>query len=221
MAPPDSPPVADPADATRAYRRLAVDERRRRLLEAGTELFAEHDYGELSMAQIAKAAGVSKPLLYHYFPTKRDFFVATLADAADDLAERVRPRADLPLHQAAHHSLSAYLEWIDERPKQFRRLLTAAAGESGIRELIDNIRQATVALILATLGHADLERTDPALRAAVLGWLLFVDGAMLVRLELGAPDRERFADQLVETLAGAVRAAGDPDAGDRLLGVGA
>lgn len=218
MTSPDLPPVAEPAAETRAYRRLAVDERRRRLLEAGTELFAEHDYGELSMAQIAKAAGVSKPLLYHYFPTKRDYFVATLADAADDLAERVRPRLDLPMHEAAHHSLSAYLAWIDERPKQFQRLLTAAAGEPGIRELIDNIRRATVALILGTLGHPDLERTDPALRAAVLGWLLFVDGAMLVRLELGAPSREAFADQLVATLAGALRAAGDDDAAARLLG---
>ena len=216
--PADDAAADPPRETARAYRRLAVDERRRRLVEAGTELFAEHDYGELSMAQIARAAGVSKPLLYHYFPTKRDFFVATLADAADDLAERVRPPLDRSLHDAARHSLVAYLSWIDERPRQFARLLTAAAGEPGIRELVDDIRTRTVAMILAVLGHPDPERAPAAIRAAAAGWLRFLDGAVLVRLDLGAPELEPFADQLVATLAGALRAAGDDGAADRLLG---
>src|SRR4051794_24641976 len=61
-----------------AYTRLAVDERRRRLLELGADLFTRHSYEELSMAAIAREAGISKALLYHYFPSKRDYFVATL-----------------------------------------------------------------------------------------------------------------------------------------------
>ncbi len=51
--------------STPAYTRLQVDERRRQLLERAMELFATHGYDELSMAKIAKASGVSKPLLYH------------------------------------------------------------------------------------------------------------------------------------------------------------
>ena len=74
---------------TRAYRRLKVDERRRQLLERATELFATHGYDELSMAKIAREAGVSKPLLYHYFPTKRDLFEAALGQAAE---EHLAPR---------------------------------------------------------------------------------------------------------------------------------
>ena len=46
-----------------AYQRLAVDERRRRLLDLGAELFTRTAYDELSMAKIAKAAGISKALL--------------------------------------------------------------------------------------------------------------------------------------------------------------
>src|SRR5215208_831052 len=61
-----------------AYTRMPVDERRRQLLERGAELFATHSFGELSMARIAREAGISKALLYHYFPSKQDFFVATL-----------------------------------------------------------------------------------------------------------------------------------------------
>ncbi len=53
-----------------AYSRLHLDERRRQLLDAGAALFAEHAFEEISMRQIAEAAGVSKALLYHYFPSK-------------------------------------------------------------------------------------------------------------------------------------------------------
>ena len=57
-----------------AYTRLDVDERRRRLLELGAELFSRHGYEELSMARIAREAGISKALLYHYFPSKQAYF---------------------------------------------------------------------------------------------------------------------------------------------------
>ena len=69
-----------------AYTRLDVDERRRQLLDLGAELFTRHGYEELSMAKIAKAAGISKALLYHYFPSKQAYFAATLEQAAAELA---------------------------------------------------------------------------------------------------------------------------------------
>jgi AcrR family transcriptional regulator len=79
-----------------AYTRLQVDERRRQLLELGTELFARHSFGELSMARIAREAGISKALLYHYFPSKQDYFVATLQQAAEEVRRRPEPDPDLP-----------------------------------------------------------------------------------------------------------------------------
>ena len=63
-----------------AYTRLDVDERRRRLLDLGADLFARHAYDELTMATIAREAGISKALLYHYFPGKQAYFAATLED---------------------------------------------------------------------------------------------------------------------------------------------
>src|SRR4051794_41944741 len=78
-----------------AYTRLRVDERRRRLLDLGVDLFTRHSYDELSMAAIARAAGVSKALLYHYFPSKEADFVATLQEEAAHLAPptQLDPRA--------------------------------------------------------------------------------------------------------------------------------
>ena len=79
-----------------AYRRLEVDQRRAQLLEVGTELFSKHSFEELSMAEIAREAGISKALLYHYFPSKEEFFKAALAQAAAELAERTAPDESLP-----------------------------------------------------------------------------------------------------------------------------
>ena len=53
-------------------------------------------YDELSMALIAREAGISKALLYHYFPSKQAYFIATMEEAAMQLAERVRPDAGAP-----------------------------------------------------------------------------------------------------------------------------
>src|SRR5437763_14510249 len=97
-----------------AYTRLDVDERRRQLLELGADLFTRYAYDELSMARIAKAAGISKALLYHYFPSKEAYFVATLEEKAAELAERTRPDTSRPPLEQLSGSLDAYLAWVEE-----------------------------------------------------------------------------------------------------------
>ena len=79
-----------------AYRRLDVDERRAQLIALGERLFTTATYSELSMARIAREAGISKALLYHYFPSKQAYFEATLQAAAEELMARTEPDAALP-----------------------------------------------------------------------------------------------------------------------------
>src|SRR5213593_4147492 len=106
-----------------AYRRLDVDIRRKQLLELGTELFTRHAYDELSMAAIAREAGISKALLYHYFPSKQAFFAATLAEGAADLAARVLPDPSLAPADQLNHALDAWLEWVDANRDAYAKLL--------------------------------------------------------------------------------------------------
>src|SRR5437764_10188005 len=97
-----------------AYTRLDVDERRRQLLELGADLFTRFAYDELSMARIAKDAGISKALLYHYFPSKEAYFVATLEEKAAELARRTEPDPGLPPLERLAGSPDAYLRWVQE-----------------------------------------------------------------------------------------------------------
>src|ERR687891_922170 len=106
-----------------AYTRLQVDVRRRQLLELGTELFARHSFGELSMARIAREAGISKALLYHYFPSKQDYFVATLQQGAAEIAKRTEPDPDLPPIEALAGSLDGFLGWIEENEAAYRKTM--------------------------------------------------------------------------------------------------
>jgi AcrR family transcriptional regulator len=195
-----------------AYTRLQVDERRRQLLELGAELFATHSYAELSMARIAREAGISKPLLYHYFSSKQEFFVATLQQGAQEIARRTEPDPDLPPLEALSGSLDAFLGWIDENETAYRKMMESVGGVPEVGALVDDIRDATSARILDGLGAGD---PPPAkLRAAVRAWLWFMDGAILDWLEHRDMSRTELRDLLLGVLAGSVQAAG---AGDLLI----
>jgi AcrR family transcriptional regulator len=191
-----------------AYTRLQVDERRRRLLELGARLFATHSYAELSMAKIAREAGISKALLYHYFPSKQDFFVATLQQGAEELAKRTEPDPDLPPFEALARSLDAFLGWIEENETAYRKLMESVSSVPEVKLLIDQIRDATSARILDGLGAGD--PPPPKLRVAVRGWLWFMDGAILDWLEHRDMSRTELRDFLLGALAGSLSAAGSP-----------
>src|SRR3954453_11641873 len=65
--------------------RLSTDARRDQLVAVGVDIFSERPYDEVSIDGIAAAAGISKGLLYHYFPSKRDFYVAVVRHGAAQL----------------------------------------------------------------------------------------------------------------------------------------
>ncbi len=186
------------------YRRLHNDERRAQLLERATQLFAEHGYDALSMSQIARAAKISKALLYHYFPSKRALFEAVLAAGAQELRERTLPDPTLPPAEQLAATLDAFLTWVDERPGAYAKLLESA-GAREVRDMIEQVRAETADRILAGLG-ADGRR--PATRAAVSGWLAFLDAAILDWIEHRDMTRQQLHAMLLGTFAGALQAAG-------------
>jgi AcrR family transcriptional regulator len=193
---------------TPAYTRLQVDERRRQLLELGAELFARHGYEELSMARIAREAGISKALLYHYFPSKQAYFSATLAQAAEELAEVTAPDPGRPPVEQLSASLDAYLAWVERHMGAYDKLIRGVGAVPEVRELVERVRDETAARILE--GISPGYEPAPALRAAVRGWLWFMDGAVLDWIEHRDMDRQRLHGLLLGTLLGAVTAAGEP-----------
>jgi len=199
-----------------AYTRLDVDERRRRLLELGTDLFARFSYDELSMAKIAREAGISKALLYHYFPGKQAYFAATLEEKAAELSALTEPDPSLPPLEQLIRSLGAFLAWVDDNREAYGKLVRSAAAIPEVREVVDRVRDATSARILEGIvpgGPGTPGGPPPALRTAVRAWLWFMDGAILDWVEHRDLSRAELGELLIGSLAGSLAAAG---AGDQL-----
>jgi AcrR family transcriptional regulator len=188
-----------------AYTRLDVDERRRRLLDLGAELFARHGYEELSMARIAREAGISKALLYHYFPSKQAYFAATLEQAAQELAQATAPDPDAPPVEQLSRSLDAFLAWVERHMGAYDKLIRSVGAVPEVRDLVERVRAQTADRILAGL---TTDEPQPELRAAVRGWLWFMDGVVLDWIEHRDIERPRVHGLLLGTLLGAVTAAG-------------
>src|SRR5262249_42923888 len=144
---------------------------------AGARLFSSHAFEEISMQQIANEAGVSKPLLYHYFPSKDDLFIAAVTEAASELRTLIEPRPDgTPLEQLTG-SLDAYLGWIQDHHRTWAKLMQSASTLPAARELVEGFRERTLELALKEL--AGRRKPRPALRTAVKGWLGYMDAAIL------------------------------------------
>jgi len=195
-----SPPVP-------AYSRLDVDERRRRLLALGANLFTRHAYDELSMAAIAREAGISKALLYHYFPSKEAYFLATLESKAAELAQLTRTDPALPPVEQLAESLRAYVGWVEANAQAYEKMIRGAAVPE-VRAVIERMREETGERILA--GLATTPEALPAVRTAVAGWLWFLDGALLEWVARRDVNHEALVRLLLGTLLGAVAAAGAP-----------
>jgi AcrR family transcriptional regulator len=186
-----------------SYRRLQRDDRRELLLTRATQLFAERGYEGLSMSQLAREAQISKALLYHYFPSKRRLFEAAIADGAQELRARTEPEPNRPPAEQLAKTLDAFLEWVQERPAAFTTLVQSSSRD--VREIVADVRATTAGRILSGLG-AEGER--PATRAAVQGWLGFLDAAVLDWLAHDDLTREQLHALLLGTFAGALVASG-------------
>jgi AcrR family transcriptional regulator len=161
--------------------RLAPDARRDQLIRKGIELLGQHGYEEMSITELARAAGISKGLLYHYFPTKSEFVVAVFRQAREEI-EQLMTIGDPSLDPAERldASIDAFLRYAEEHAAGFQALARARSGEdAAIRaELLEGRRRRVSQLIDEVAARAGADRASiesPALEAALDGWLSFAE----------------------------------------------
>jgi AcrR family transcriptional regulator len=196
---------------------MKTDERRDQLLNAGVGLLAGRPHQDISIEEIAEAAGVSKGLLYHYFPTKKDFILAALGRGQVELAERLQPDSSLPPEQQLIGSLDAFLDYVEEHATAYLAIFKVGGEDPEIADALEAGRRETLATLLAGLrgwdGSPVSTEPSPALETAAQGWLFFVEGAVLRWLERKDLDRQQLRGMLGTAFTGALfsaRAAGAP-----------
>jgi AcrR family transcriptional regulator len=173
--------------------------RRRRLIEVGLELFSRHSYDEVAVDDIATAAGISKGLLYYYFPTKHDFYVAVIRHSTAQLLDLTEPDSSLEPLERLRVALLAYFTFAEMHARTYVALLRGGVGvDPEVAAILNSVRQTYVERVLQSLPAA--EQVPPALRLAVTGWVGFVEAISLTWLEERLLDKEQLSDLAITTL---------------------
>ncbi|GGW87266.1 TetR family transcriptional regulator [Streptomyces malachitofuscus] len=188
-----------PQAPTPAYRRLSVEERRSQLLEAALSLFAHSAPEDVSLDDVAEAAGVSRPLVYRYFPGgKQQLYEAALMSAADELRNCFDEPHEGPLLPRLSRAVDRYLAFVDQHDAGFSALLQGGSvvETSRTTAIVDGVRRAAAEHILSHLGVAE---PGPRLRMTIRMWITAVEAASLIWLdEDKQPPLDELRDWLVE-----------------------
>ncbi|MGW3338643.1 TetR/AcrR family transcriptional regulator [Streptomyces sp. NPDC001009] len=193
----------------RVRRRLSTEERREQLLAVGARLFSESPYDDVWIERVAEIAGVSRGLLYHYFPTKRDFFAAVVERESERMLRMTAAVPGVPVREQLGAGLDAYLGYVETHAHGFRAFHRAdAAGDQAVRRVYQRALAAQERQILAALA-ADPEfgiafEGSPQARLAVRGWLAFTTAVCLEWLREGEPDRDQVRELCARALLGAI-----------------
>src|SRR6476660_4542202 len=116
--------VAAAARQPRRRIRLDNDERRAQLLQLARKAFSDRSYDDVSIDDLAREAKISKGLLYHYFPTKRDLYVAGLREIADELVAKVsQVPGTLPPPELVKEGITAFLDYINQHARAYVSLM--------------------------------------------------------------------------------------------------
>jgi AcrR family transcriptional regulator len=174
-------------------RRLGPEARRAQLVGVGLALMKEMPFDEVTAETVARAGGVSKGLVFHYFPTTRELQVAMLRAAASELLADLDVGAGLPPDERLRVGLDAFVRYIEQQPASYQAVVRRAGSDERLLAVFEDTRGAVVDIVAASLGLSEL---PPGLRLAIRGWIAMVEECVLHWLD----DRPVPREELVEFL---------------------
>jgi AcrR family transcriptional regulator len=144
--------------------RRSAGDRRAQLVEIGLQLLPTTPVQELTIDEVARRAGISRSLLFHYFPTKRDYYAAVTRAAARALEEHLLPGSETPAAELVPGMLDRYVGWVETYRESYLAVVRGAAGgDPWVAEVYEETRERLVDLALAALDKLD-EWTERTLR---------------------------------------------------------
>jgi AcrR family transcriptional regulator len=161
--------------------RLEIEERRAQLLALARRAFSERAFDEVSIDDLAREAKISKGLLYHYFPTKRDLYVAGLREIAGELVDAVTSaQAGAAPIDRARGGLDAYLAFITQHARAYVSLMRGGIGsDPEVADVVEGVRTKLFDLFIHGTPMAPVLDGNVRFEVLVRGWIGFVERATL------------------------------------------
>lgn len=185
---------------------MKPDERRNELLDIGAEFFAARPYDEVLMEDIAERAGVSRALLYRYFPGKRELFAAIYQHAAERLLAVSQLDPAVPLAETVSAGLDAHIDYFAANRRTVLTANRTLCGDPAIQAIINEELGMLRGRILDACGFAGHQRDLAS--ATLHAWLVFVRVMCLEWLENQHINRTEVHTVCLRTLLTALAAVG-------------
>mgnify|MGYP002779020326 CR=1 FL=1 len=180
--------------------RRSADDRRAQLVEIGLQLLPTTPVQELTIDEVARRAGISRSLLFHYFATKRDYYTAVTRAAADLLLEHLVPRPDEPPVQQVAGMLDRFVGWVETfREAHLAVVRGAAGGDPWAAEVYEGTRERLVEVALTAM---DLPHDEPR-RQLVRSWFAFTEtlvGQWVQQPTMSRPELLRLLTDVLDRL---------------------
>jgi AcrR family transcriptional regulator len=156
-----------------ATRRLPAAERRRAIVRAALRVFTSKSYAGATTAEIAREAGVSEPVLYRHFPSKRDLWLACLDAAWEET--KVRLEAKVALFTGGTRPTGQQSPWQSPTmPNLWIQGLTEAGEDADVRRAIRNHMREVHDFVAGALREGQIRGVVPDAEA----WV-FIGGGLL------------------------------------------
>ncbi|MBL0749905.1 TetR/AcrR family transcriptional regulator [Nocardioides baculatus] len=187
--------------APAARRRLSADDRRRQLVAIGLAKIVETPIQDLALDDVAAEAGISRGLLFHYFPTKTDFYLACIAAAGRRMLRTTAPDEDLPGEQQVEMITRLMVEQI-ERRRDFYLALVHGHGvaDPRVSEVMESVRDGSTARVVAALDVPERQRD------VVRAWWAYTEDRALSWSAVPTGERPVQVSELVEECVAALHA---------------
>jgi AcrR family transcriptional regulator len=183
---------------TSSRRRLSATERREIVLDTAGRLFGEHGYDGITLNALAAAAGVTKPVLYRHFDSKRALYLAVLERHRADL-DSFAPLIPIEgTHRARLRTvLGAWLDYVERHSYAWRMLFRDTGGDAEIevfRRDVHSRARGVLTEIIRSLNEVKIpdREIEPLAELMSMGM-----GSLVVWwIESGAATRETLIDAL-------------------------
>ncbi|QBJ96429.1 TetR/AcrR family transcriptional regulator [Rhodococcus sp. ABRD24] len=159
-------------------RRLPPEERKRQLVAIGLQELAARPIHALSIDRVAEQAGISRGLLFRYFPTKQDYYVAVVGAAARRLLRAAKADPADPAGEPLRAVVHAFVSFIDRHGANYQSFFHGGFGaDPQIREIREHMKNTMVERTLEATGS----EPSAATRILLRGWWSMVESLAIDR----------------------------------------
>ena len=177
---------------------MSPDARRRQIVDTARRLISERGDASISTADVAKAAGVTRALVHHYFrgiDELLDAVTQQLMASVEPLG--LTPQTGVPVQERIPHNVATFLDMVEANRNIWLAALAADTGPSSAGSRLASVRE--VVIEDTVVNNADTIADTPWARLCLAGYVAFAE--MVARgWQQGEASREEVERALTDTL---------------------